>query len=185
MAAGFLALAAPAFAHTGAGAVHGFAAGFWHPLMGADHLAAMIAIGLWASQIGGRALWAAPVSFVALLTLGGALGMQGEGLGAVETMIVASVIVLGLLVVLRAQPGVIAMAAVAGLFGVFHGVAHGAEMPGDASGLRYALGFVAATALLHATGIVAGLTLSRTLSGGGLRAAGAAVALFGVYLAAA
>jgi urease accessory protein len=183
-AMGSLAAASSALAHTGAGDAHGFAHGFWHPLMGLDHFAVMIAIGLWAAQCGGKALWAAPLAFVGFLAFGGVLGMNGIGLGAVETMIAGSVIALGLLIALKAKPGWVGMAAVSALFGVFHGHAHGAEMPVGASGLDYATGFVAATALLHVSGIILGLGLGHRQGGSGFRAAGAAVTLLGVYLTA-
>ena len=153
-------------------------AGAAHPLGGADHILAMVALGLLAAQIGGRALWALPVTFVSAMLAGGLLGFAGMGFPAVEPLILASVIVLGAMValVLRAPlPVLIAMVAV---FGAAHGWAHGAE--GPASGmLVYAAGFAVATAALHGLGIVAG----RAIPALAIRVAGLAAALAGVTLA--
>ena len=150
-----------AFAHPGLGDAHGFAHGFAHPLGGFDHLLAMVTVGLFAWQLGGRALVLVPATFVLVMAAGGALGMAARPLPGVELGIAASVIVLGAIVALRLKPPVaIAMALVA-LFAVFHGHAHGTEMPLDASGLTYAAGFMLATGLLHAAGIALGMTIGR------------------------
>ena len=154
-----LALApAAAWAHTGVGGSAGFAHGFVHPIGGLDHVLAMVAVGLFAAHLGGRALWAVPATFVAAMALGGVLGVAGVALPLVEVGIALSVVTLGLAVVAgRAWPVGLAMALV-GVFAILHGHAHGAEMPAVASGVAYGLGFVLATALLHATGI--GMALS-------------------------
>ena len=174
-----------ASAHTGIGATTGFLHGFWHPIGGIDHVLAMVAVGLFAAQLGGRALWAVPATFVAIMAAGGTLGMAGVALPAVEVGIALSVLVLGLVVLAgRRWPLGLAMALVA-VFAVFHGHAHGSEMPVDASGLSYGLGFMLATALLHLAGIGLGIGLGRLAAteGGRLtQASGAAIALAGVVL---
>lgn len=179
-----LAVAAPilfgaqaAFAHTGHGA-EGLLAGIVHPMRGADHLLAMLAVGLWAGMRGGRAAWAWPASFVAFMIVGGALGAAGVRLPFVEAGIVLSVLVLGAMIGLGARLPVLAGAALSAAFAVFHGWAHGAEMPLDASGFAYGAGFVAATATLHGLGLIAvralGATQARLI---GLGVAGGGVAL--------
>ena len=185
--AAFAVALAPAIAsaHTGIGATTGFLHGFWHPIGGIDHVLAMVAVGLLAAQIGGRALWAVPATFVAIMAAGGTLGMAGVALPAVEVGIALSVLVLGLVVLAgRRWPLGLAMALVA-VFAVFHGHAHGSEMPVDASGLSYGLGFMLATALLHLAGIGLGIGLGRlaaTEGGRLIQASGAAIALAGVVL---
>ena len=185
--AAFAVALAPAIAsaHTGIGATTGFLHGFWHPIGGIDHVLAMVAVGLFAAQLGGRALWAVPATFVAIMAAGGTLGMAGVALPAVEVGIALSVLVLGLVVLAgRRWPLGLAMALVA-VFAVFHGHAHGSEMPVDASGLSYGLGFMLATALLHLAGIGLGIGLGRlaaTEGGRLIQASGAAIALAGVVL---
>jgi urease accessory protein len=153
------------------------AAGFVHPFTGLDHLLAMIAVGLWAAQLGGRWTWAVPLAFVGSMALGGALGFGGVKLPFAEPMIAASVLVLGLLVALRVQLRVSGLVLV-GVFALFHGIAHAAEMPPEVSRIVYAGGFVLATALLHAAGVGLGL-LPRA------RWVGVPVALAGLWLLAA
>lgn len=181
--------ALPAVAHAHVSGAHdaGFVHGFLHPVGGLDHLLAMVAVGLWAAQRGGAALWALPAAFVTAMIGGGLLGMGGIDLPAVEIGIAGSVIALGALIALRSRlplPG--AVAAVA-LFALFHGHAHGAEMPEAASPLLYGLGFALATALLHGAGVAAALSVRRSLQGGAgalaLRGAGALIGLGGVALA--
>jgi urease accessory protein len=158
-----------------------FGAGFAHPLSGLDHLLAMVAVGLWAAQLGGRARWLVPAAFVGVMALGGALGSTGLTVPGVEQGIAASVLVLGLLVAAAARPPVAAGMALAGGFAVFHGVAHGAEMPASAGGLGYGAGFVLATALLHAAGVNLGL-LGGKISPRATRLAGWGVAAAGAVL---
>jgi urease accessory protein len=172
----------PAFAHVGVGPTSGFGNGLLHPLTGIDHLAAMVAVGLWAAQQGKRAVWAVPLAFVATMALGGALGMAGLALPYVEQGIAASVLVLGVLIAAAARLPLAAGMLLVAVFALFHGHAHGAEMPSTASGLAYGAGFVAATALLHACGVGLGLTLKKLERPAALRFAGAAVALCGVGL---
>ncbi|WP_461575721.1 HupE/UreJ family protein [Thiobacillus sp.] len=167
--------AGTASAHTGDhGTVTGFAGGLTHPLLGLDHLLAMIAVGLWAAQQGGRALWAVPAAFVGAMVLGGGLAWSGIALPHVETGIALSVLVLGLLIATRRQWAVPAGMVVAAGFALFHGYAHGLEIPLAASPMLYALGFVLATVFLHGTGI-AGSLIGRhatQLAGAGIAASG-------------
>jgi urease accessory protein len=176
-AAGLVLAAGSAAAHTGEHTVAGFASGFTHPFAGLDHLLAMVAVGLWAVQQGGRALWAIPTAFVLAMLAGGALAGWGGALPHVETGIAVSVVVLGLVVATRRHVPVALGAAVAASFALFHGHAHGLEMPQAASPALYGLGFVTATAALHATGI-AGALFGRHA----IRVAGAAIAASGATL---
>jgi urease accessory protein len=186
LAAALLTVAASAAeAHTGVGNTAGFAHGFTHPLGGIDHVLVMVAVGLFAARSGGRALWLVPLSFVAMMTVGGVFGIAGVGLPLVEIGIGLSVVVLGLAVAFRVYPPTALAMALVGLFAIFHGHAHGAEMPESASALMYGAGFVLATALLHALGMGLGLGLDRTsaaIGRGALRAAGSAMALAGVAI---
>jgi urease accessory protein len=172
-----------AWAHPGHGAAVGFVQGFVHPVTGIDHVLAMVAVGPFAANLGGRALWAVPLSFVSVMALGGALGVAGIAIPFVEAGIGVSVIVLGLAVALRWQWPVAAAMALVGVFAIFHGHAHGAEMPVDASGLEYGVGFMLATALLHVAGIGFGLGIARFGRAHAPRAiqfGGAAMAVAGV-----
>jgi urease accessory protein len=180
LAAITLALPGAAFAHPGHIEASGFLHGFAHPIGGLDHVLAMVAVGLFAANLGGRALWAVPATFVAVMALGGALGIQGIALPFVETGIALSVVVLGMLIALRVDWPVAAAMAVVGLFAIFHGHAHGAEMPLDASGAAYAAGFMIATALLHSAGIVLGLGVGARREVA--RLGGAAMTLAGLAL---
>ncbi len=175
------ALLAPglAFAHVGIGEASGWAHGVFHPFMGLDHLCAMIAVGLWATQLGGRALWLTPLTFVCVMALGGLLGMAAIPLPFVEGGILMSLLVLGVLIAAAIRLPLIACLALVGLFALFHGYAHGAEMPHSASGLGYATGFVLATAALHLTGIGMATMFAKTGRAQWLRLAGASIALFG------
>ena len=170
-----------AMAHAPAAAEAGIASGFAHPLFGLDHVLAMVAVGLWASQLGGRALWLVPASFVTVMAVGAALGTAGV-LPAVELGIVGSILVLGALVAFATRLPVWAGMAVVGVFALFHGHAHGAEMPDAGSAVLYAVGFLAATALLHGIGVAAGLYWQRAADGWLVRAGGAAVAATGLVL---
>ena len=183
IAAVALAGSSPALAHTGIEHAVSFASGFAHPWTGLDHMLAMVAVGLWAGLNGGRALWAWPAAFVGVMLAGGALGIAGVPLPLVEPGILASVIVLGLLVLAAARLPVALGAALVAVFALLHGHAHGAELPSGAAAATYAAGFALATALLHALGLgIAHLCRSdrRQLI---VRGAGAAVAVAGVALA--
>jgi urease accessory protein len=138
-----------ALAHTGVGSTSGFVHGFMHPLSGLDHQLAMIMVGIFAYQLGGRALWLVPLTFVSVMALGGFLGVMGVPVPFVEVGIALSVIVLGAIVAFGVKaPLAVAVAAV-GFFAIFHGHAHGTEMPLDVAGATYGLGFMLATAVLH------------------------------------
>jgi urease accessory protein len=173
-----------ALAHTGIGAAGGFAHGFWHPIGGLDHVLAMVAVGAFAVRLGGRALWLVPAAFVAMMAAGGFAGMDRIQLPFVEIGIAVSVVVLGLSVAFQWKLPVAAASALVGLFATFHGHAHGSEMPVDASGLTYAVGFMLATASLHVAGIGVGLAVGRIgdRSRLALQASGGAMALAGVAL---
>ena len=179
-----LALApALAFAHPGHDE-SGLLAGIAHPLTGVDHLLAMLAVGLWAAQQKGTARWLLPCTFVLTLLVGGVLGFEGLQLPAMESAIAASVLALGLAVALAVRPPLAQATAATALFALFHGVAHGLELPAMASPWGYALGFVAATAALHAVGFAAVRFVPRAAAPL-VRVAGALSALAGVWLLAA
>ena len=173
-----------ALAHTGIGAAGGFAHGFWHPIGGLDHVLAMVAVGAFAVRLGGRAVWLVPAAFLAMMAVGGLVGMERIQLPFVETGIALSVTMLGLAVAFQWKLPVAAASALVGLFAIFHGHAHGSEMPVDASGLAYAVGFMLATASLHVAGIGLGLAVGRigARSRLALQASGGAMALAGVAL---
>ncbi|HZZ29801.1 MAG TPA: HupE/UreJ family protein [Pirellulales bacterium] len=172
------------YAHTGLGdASGGLISGLAHPLGGLDHLCAMIGVGLWAAQRGGRAIWLVPLAFVLVMAVGGLLGMMAISIPFVEPGIVASVLILGVLIAASVHLPLLVSVLIVGTFALFHGHAHGAEMPHTASGLMYGLGFMAATALLHFVGVGMGLFARQSNSGWLLRSAGAALVLCGIYLA--
>lgn len=179
------ALPAIASAHPGHDGDHGFgwdfSSGFAHPFGGWDHLIAMIAVGLWAAQLGGRARWLVPAAFVSMMTLGAVLGHGGMSIAGTEQMIAASVLALGLLIATATRLPIAAGMALTGVFALFHGLAHGAEIPATAAGLSYGLGFVLTTALLHAAGLGLGLMASKK-SAAIPQTAGAAIALVGVAM---
>ncbi|RWC37811.1 MAG: HupE/UreJ family protein [Mesorhizobium sp.] len=168
----------PASSHMGVGSAVSFAAGLTHPLSGLDHVIVMVAVGLWAALKGGRALWAWPVAFLSLMLTGDALGIAGVPVPPVEPVIFASIVALGLLIAAAVDLSVAAGAIIIGFFAFFHGHAHGTEISETAGGLEYVIGFVLATALLHATGIGFGLLSGQRfrglvrLAGGGIAAAG-------------
>ena len=173
-------LPSAALAHVGVGPTTGFANGFVHPLSGLDHVLAMTLVGLLAVQIGGRAVLALPAAFIGMMIVGGVLGMAHYPMLFVEAGIALSVLVLGLSVTFSWKPPVAAAVAMTATFALFHGHAHGSEMPLSASGFTYGVGFVVATALLHAAGLALGF-VSRTGRIGvfAVRLAGAASSLIG------
>lgn len=174
-------LASPAMAHTGAGATHSFLAGLGHPVGGLDHLAAMVAVGLWAAVAGGSRMWVWPASFVAAMLVGGALGYSGQPLPVIEPAIAASVVVLGILIALAVKAPVWAGAALIAVFALAHGYAHGLEA-GEAGVAAYAAGFSLATAGLHAVGLAIGWIGERFAGLASTRLAGLATAAAGVVL---
>lgn len=175
--------AAPAFAHLNPQEHGSFMAGFSHPLFGLDHILVMVAVGLWAAQIGGKALLGVPAAFVAAMAIGFGLALAGVDLPFVEPAILASVVALGLLVAMAVKLDTAASAAIVATFALFHGHAHGGEL-GSAGAFEFGVGFVVATALLHIAGIGFGLAIAR-LSGGAIaaRILGAITALAGLVLA--
>jgi len=171
-----------AHAHVGIGETTGFSHGFGHPLSGLDHICAMIAVGLWAAQMGGRAIWAVPLTFVSVMAFGGTLGMMHVHIPFIETGIILSVLTLGVFIAAAVRMPLYASILTVGLFAICHGHAHGEEMPETASGLMYAAGFVLATALLHTIGIGMGVGIQKISKPLVVRLAGAAIVVCGVYL---
>lgn len=177
------ALPAVAYAHTGIGETAGIVHGFSHPISGLDHILAMIMVGILAFQLGGRAVWAVPTTFVLVMALGGALGIAGINVPLVEIGIALSVIVLGTIVALNIRASTAVAMGIVGLFAIFHGHAHGAEMPENAGGAAYAAGFMIATALLHMAGLGLGFLIARFGERQGafvIRTAGSLAAVAGV-----
>jgi urease accessory protein len=180
----FALTAGPASAHVGFGSTASFAAGLAHPLGGIDHLAVMVAVGLWAALKGGRALWVWPATFVGVMLIGGALGIGHVPLPYVEPAILASVVALGILVALAIDLPVSAGALVIGAFALFHGHAHGGEVTETVNGAEYMAGFALATASLHAIGIGFAFLMNRAHTPAFVRVAGLACVLIGVGLVA-
>lgn len=181
--AALAATAAPAFAHLNPAEHGSFMAGVSHPLFGLDHILVMVAVGLWAAQIGGRALWLVPTAFVTAMTAGFGLAIAGVALPFVEPAILASVVALGLLVAMAVRLDIAVCAAIVAVFALFHGHAHGGEL-GLAGAFPFGLGFVIATALLHVAGIAVGLGIARRAGGEVMsRIIGGMTALAGLFLA--
>lgn len=168
------------FGHEGAGIAGGFVSGFLHPILGWDHVAAMIAVGLWGAFLGSPAIWILPIVFPLVMAFGGALGVAGVPVPAVETGIAVSAVVLGAMVVFAARPPIWIAAVIVGAFAIFHGHAHGTELPGAANPLAYSVGFVIATGLLHLCGIVFGLLVRWPTGKIAVRTGGGVIALAGV-----
>jgi urease accessory protein len=184
LAAAFVFVPTVALAHAGHGDASGLTHGFTHPITGIDHVVAMVAVGVLAARLGGRALWLVPSSFVGVMALGGALSMAGILLPLAEVGVALSVVVLGLAIAVPFRQ-TLAAVALAGLFALFHGQVHGTEIPGAASALYYMVGFIGATILLHATGIGLGLLFSLETGKLGhrvMQAGGGAMALFGATI---
>jgi urease accessory protein len=173
--------AQPAFAHVERGEAAGFVTGLVHPISGLDHVLAMVAVGLWGAQLGSPAIWLLPVAFPMVMALGGMLGLVGVPLPGVEYGIAASAILLGAAVVFELRPVLSVAAALVAFFAIFHGHAHGTELPPGQSAMLYSMGFVAATGCLHAMGIGVGEARRWTWGKGLLRASGAVVAVGGVF----
>lgn len=170
-----------AWAHVQSGEAGGFLSGMSHPVSGLDHVVAMIAVGLWGAQLGMPAIWILPVVFPMLMAIGGMLGLIGMPLPGVEIGIALSAVVLGALVLGRIRLPLAAAVVIVGFFAVFHGHAHGTELPAGQNALLYSLGFVMATGLLHAVGITIGLMQRWNLGGQVLRVAGGLVLVAGLY----
>lgn len=168
-----------ASAHTETGTVGGFVSGFQHPVSGLDHIVAMVAVGLWGAFLGGRAMWLLPVVFPMVMAFGGALGVMGVPLPGIEIGIAISGVCLGLMVCFAAKPPLWVAALLVGVFAIFHGHAHGTELPTAANALTYAVGFVICTGLLHLSGIAFGLLVRWNWGRVTVRTAGAVIALIG------
>lgn len=169
-----------ALAHTEGGLGGGFASGFAHPLLGADHIAAMVAVGLWGAFLGAPAIWLLPIVFPLVMALGGILGIIGVPLPGVEIGIAVSAVVLGLMVALAVRPHLAIAAVLVGAFAIFHGYAHGAELPDGGNAVAYSAGFVIATGLLHLCGIAIGLLTRWPAGVMAVRFAGSAIAIAGL-----
>lgn len=167
-------------AHTETGIVGGFLSGFEHPLTGLDHFVAMVAVGLWGAFLGQRAMWTLPVVFPVVMALGGAAGVLGMPLPGVETGVALSAVLLGGLVAFATKPPLWVAAVLVGCFAIFHGHAHGTELPKSANALAYAVGFVIATGLLHLAGIGIGMLTRWPWGRATVRACGGAIAAVGV-----
>jgi urease accessory protein len=174
-----LLLATPAFAHTGEGS-GGFLAGLAHPVFGPDHVVAMVAVGLWGAFLGAPAIFLLPIVFPLVMAFGGVLGILGLPLPAVETGIASSAIVLGAMVALAARPPLWIAAVLVGAFAIFHGYAHGKELPDGANAVAFSAGFVIATGLLHLTGVAFGLLTHWPAGRLAVRGAGGVIALVGL-----
>ena len=173
-------LSSPAMAHSGGGMAGGFVSGFSHPISGWDHVVAMVAVGLWGAFLGAPAIWLLPVVFPLVMAFGGVLGILGVPIPSVEVGIALSAVVLGLCVACAVRPPLWIAAVIVGLFAIFHGHAHGTELPQAADAYTYAIGFVIATGLLHVAGIAFGLLARWEVGKLAVRASGGVIALIGV-----
>lgn len=173
------ALMDPASAHEAVGAMGGFASGFMHPLLGWDHVVAMVAVGLWGAFLGAPAIWMLPIIFPLVMAFGGALGVAGLALPTVEAGIAVSAIVLGIMVAAALRPPLWVAGIIVGVFAIFHGHAHGTELPEAANPLAYSAGFVIATGLLHIAGIGIGVLIRWPAGALAVRTVGVVIALVG------
>ncbi len=180
VAAILVAYASTASAHEGAGLAGGFISGFLHPIFGWDHVVAMVAVGLWGAFLGNPSIWILPVVFPLVMAFGGALGVLGVPVPAVETGIAASAVVLGAMVAFAVRPPIWIAAVIVGVFAIFHGHAHGTELPGAANPLAYSIGFVLSTGLLHLSGIAFGMLVRWPAGKIAVQAGGGLIALAGV-----
>jgi urease accessory protein len=173
--------ASSAFGHPLKGEATGFLSGFRHPISGIDHVLAMVAVGLWGAQLGTPAIWFLPVAFPLVMAVGGVLGLMGVPIPGVEYGIAASAILLGAAVMFEVRPPLVYAALLVGFFAIFHGHAHGAELPPGQDAMLYSIGFVIATGCLHAIGIGIGTVHRWSWGQKFLRVAGAMVGLGGVF----
>ena len=172
--------ATTASAHIESGQAGGFLIGLSHPWSGLDHVLAMVAVGLWGAQLGKPAIWLLPVTFPMVMATGALLGLLGMALPGVETGIAVSAILLGIMVCAETRPKLVVAAVLVAFFAIFHGHAHGTELPPGQSGLLYSMGFVLGTGILHGFGVLLGL-VHRWPSGAlALRGAGACITIMGV-----
>ncbi|MEE1658285.1 HupE/UreJ family protein [Microvirga sp. CF3062] len=180
LVASMMVAAMPAFAHTGSHPASDLVDGFAHPFGGLDHTLAMVAVGLFAAVLGGRALWAVPATFISMMLVGGVMGVMGIGIPAVEAGIALSLVILGAILAAGSRCLISIAMTLTGVFAIFHGYAHGAEMPTEAAAALYCLGFVSATAFLHGTGLVLGHAFGKRQMIH--RLAGAGISIGGVVL---
>ncbi|MEM1317084.1 MAG: HupE/UreJ family protein [Pseudomonadota bacterium] len=166
-------------AHVGEGIDSGFESGFWHPILGWDHVVAMVAVGLWGAFLGRPAIFILPVVFPLVMAVGGALGIMGMPLPYVEAGIALSGVVLGLLIAFAMKAPLWVAAVIVGIFAIFHGHAHGTEFPTEFDATGYAIGFVIGTGLLHMVGIAFGALVGSEIGKVAVRAVGALIAAVG------
>ncbi len=171
----------PASAHVQRGGAVGFTTGFYHPWSGWDHILAMVAVGVWGVQLGRPAIWLLPVTFPVIMSIGGFLGLIGCPLPGTEVGIGLSALLLGLMVAAEAHPPLWVAVLMVGIFGLYHGHAHGTELPPNEDGLSYSIGFVIATGCLHGVGITLGLVHRWKAGTIVLRVAGIVIALGGAF----
>ena len=169
-----------AWAHVEGGQAAGFITGLQHPWSGLDHVLAMIAVGLWGAQLGSPAIWLLPIAFPMMMAMGAMMGLLGIPVPGVEIGIAISAIVLGTMILAEVRPKLAVAVAMVGIFAIFHGHAHGTELPAGQSGLLYSIGFVIATGCLHAVGIALGLVNGFPAGKLALRGAGSFIAVMGV-----
>ncbi|MEJ2610307.1 MAG: HupE/UreJ family protein [Candidatus Thiodiazotropha sp.] len=167
-------------AHQGVGLMGGFISGFLHPTLGLDHVVAMLAVGLWGAFLGSPSIWMLPIVFPLVMAFGGALGVIGVPLPAIETGIGVSAVVLGAMVAFAIRPPIWVAAVIVGIFAIFHGHAHGTELPNAANPLTYSAGFIIATGLIHLSGIALGLMVRWPAGKVTVQVGGSAIALAGV-----
>ena len=170
----------PALAHSGGGFGGGFVSGFTHPILGWDHVAAMIAVGLWGAFLGLPAIWILPIVFPLIMALGAVAGIIGLPVPAVETGIALSAVVLGLMIVFAVKAQIWLAAIIVGAFAIFHGCAHGTELPATANAFAYAVGFVISTGLLHMIGIAFGQLVKWPVGRMAVRGVGGFISLAGL-----
>lgn len=173
--------ASTASAHVQQGQAASFLTGLEHPWSGLDHILAMVAVGLWGAQLGNPAIWVLPIAFPLVMSLGAMMGLMGIPLPGIEVGIAVSAIVLGAMVLGEIRPKLVFAAIIVGFFAIFHGHAHGTELPQGQSGLLYSIGFVIATGCLHALGIVIGLIYRWPIGKLVLRCSGGMISAMGIF----
>ena len=179
--AGYLIFTPSAYAHVQQGQAVSFMTGLGHPWSGLDHILAMVAVGLWGAQLGNPAIWILPITFPLVMSLGAMMGLLGISLPGIEIGIAVSALVLGIMILGEVRPKLIVSAIIVGCFAVFHGHAHGTELPAGQSGLLYSMGFVIATGWLHAIGIGVGLIHRWPIGQLALRGSGGLIAVMGIF----
>lgn len=177
----FFFFASTASAHVEQGQAASFLTGLEHPWSGLDHILAMVAVGLWGAQLGNPSIWVLPIAFPLVMSVGAMMGLIGLPLPGIEVGIAVSAIVLGAMVLGEIRPKLVIAAVIVGFFAIFHGHAHGTELPQGQSGLLYSIGFVIATGCLHALGIVIGLIHRWPMGKLALRCSGGMITAMGIF----